>query len=106
MAEKTKLRTCGFTFHREPLGLDRTVSYHWTTYQHDSKKNTVLTIVLKRYARVVECTLRVGAVRDNARVQGFNLKVRGPTYRSALLVALDVGKYPLRLLGFSEGGKS
>ena len=97
---KTKMRTCGFTFLREPAWIDRTVSHHWTVCQHNSKKNTALSITLKRYSRFIECTLSIGAIRDNARLQRCELQVRGSTYRGALVDALDIAKTPLALFGF------
>lgn len=100
MAEKTRMKVCGLEFTREPSWLDRQALQHWTMAQHCSRKNTVLSVTLKRYKRSVLCVLHVGAVNDRGSLRNLKLHISGRSYRASLSNALDVARYPLYLFGF------
>ena len=100
---KTSMQLCGMLFQREPAWIDRTADM-WTMADHCGRKGTVLQITLKRRRAHVDCTISCGPIGDRGQVQNLKLTMRGRSYKSTLLATLDVARYPLQLLGFSNLG--
>jgi len=60
----------------------------------------VLNIRLDTRGKRTECAINVGPSSDRARLRAFTLAVIGRSRKAALLEALDLAEYPMRVAGF------
>jgi len=67
----------------------------------DYSRGQVLSIRLDTRGKRTECIIHVGPSNDTARLRGFTLRIIGRSRRAALLEALDLADYPLRVAGFN-----